>query len=187
MKNILEVKSLSVELGVTHVIDNLSFSLSEGENLAVIGPNGSGKTVLLRALLGLLPHEGIIRWAPGVHLGYVPQKIDLERDIPVTAMNLLSAKAALAHMGEHDVRTVARSVGVSPAILDAPLRELSGGQFQRILIAFALLGNPNVILFDEPTASIDEAGEGQIYEMLHELQETRGITTIVVSHDLSFV
>lgn len=189
MEPILEVKNLSVRFPDTSepILRDVSFSLERGESLAVIGPNGSGKTVLLRALLGNAPHTGEIKFAAGIHMGYVPQKIDADRHLPINFKNLLRAKANVLKLKDVDFENLMREVGLAPEILMTPVGHLSGGQFQRCLIAFALLGKPDVILFDEPTASIDEAGEEQMYETLHRLQDELGIATIVVSHDLSFV
>ena len=92
---ILSVKNLNVSLGGQNIIDDLSFDIEAGENLAIIGPNGSGKTVLLRALLGSIPYSGEISWAANTSIGYVPQKIDADRHLPVNLRNLLKAKASV--------------------------------------------------------------------------------------------
>lgn len=186
MGDILSVKNLTVKLDGQTIIENISFDLNGGESLAVIGPNGSGKTVLLRALLSIIPYSGEISWAPNIRLGYIPQKIEADRHLPINLKNLLSAKANVLRLPcPHSALT--EEVGLPKSALNIPVGHLSGGQFQRALIAFALLGNPNILLFDEPTASIDQPGEHQIYELIHKLQDTRGISAIVVSHDLNFV
>jgi len=188
MGKILTVTDLSVAFGERAVLKNLSFDLDAGSSLAVIGPNGSGKTVLLKTLLGLIPsYQGKIAWAPEVKLGYVPQKIDADRHLPMNAQNLIEAKAHILKLSRKDVAAATKSVGLTPEVLGTPVGHLSGGQFQKALIAFALLGDPNVILFDEPTASLDELSEEHIYDLIHRLQDERGITTILVSHDLSVV
>ncbi len=186
-ETILTVKNLTVTLDEQTILQDLSFELNRGENLAVIGPNGSGKTVLLRTLLGALPHIGEVRWAPSVRLGYVPQKVDADRHLPLNARNLLESKARVLSASQKDVESVIREVGLTRDTLKTPIGHLSGGQFQKSLIAFALLGNPEVVLFDEPTASLDQPKEEQIYELIHRLQDERGITVILVSHDLSLV
>lgn len=187
MTNILTVKNIDVSFDNQTVVKNLSFDLEKGENLAIIGPNGSGKTVLLRALLGLLPFKGEIQWAGGVRLGYVPQKIEADRHLPITTMNLLSAKCRVRGLGKSEITWAMDATGLTEKIAGTPVGHLSGGQFQRALIAFALLGHPDVLLLDEPTASIDEPGEAHIYELIHGLQDKFGMTTMLVSHDLSFV
>lgn len=183
----LSVKNLTVKFEEDAIVDDLSFELTKGECLAVIGPNGSGKTVLLRALLGFLPHSGEIEWSKSARIGYVPQKIDMDRKVPMNVMNLLSAKAALLKIKKSEIDSILKTVNLAPRILTEPIGHLSSGQMQRALVAFALLGHPNVILFDEPTASMDQPGEEQTYELIHRLQDDFDVTPIVVSHDLSFV
>ncbi len=187
MPNILSVKNLTVRLDGEPVLKNISFEIDAGENLAVIGPNGSGKTVLLKTLLGFMPHEGNVAWAPNARIGYVPQKIDADRHLPLDLANLLSAKAQILELPKSDIASISETVGVTPQILKTPIGHLSGGQFQKALIAFALLGKPNVLILDEPTASIDKPGEEQIYQLIHRLQDTFNMTAIIVSHELGFV
>ncbi|MDE2019048.1 MAG: metal ABC transporter ATP-binding protein [Patescibacteria group bacterium] len=192
---ILKIENLAVGFDDVPILENVSFELGRGESLSVIGPNGAGKTVFLRSLLGTVPYNGIVTWAPDARLGYVPQKIDADRHLPVTFRNLLAAKANVLR-GERrmengewreKINEIVETVGLTEKILNTPVGHLSGGEFQRALIGFALLGKPNVLLLDEPTASIDVAGEEQVYELLHRLQDEYRFTIIVVSHDLSFV
>jgi len=187
MSAILTVKNLGVSFGDHAILKNLDFELEESDALAIIGPNGSGKTVLLKALLGIIPHRGTIAWNTNARLGYVPQKIDADRHLPINLQNLLEAKAHILHLPQKEIAAASKTVGLTPEILKTPVGHLSGGQFQKALIAFALLGDPKVILFDEPTASLDELSEEHIYDLMHQLQDERGITAILVSHDLSVV
>jgi zinc transport system ATP-binding protein len=187
MPTILEVKNAGVSFDDGPVVRGVSFALEEGEGLAIIGPNGAGKTVFLRALLGAVPHEGDITWAKHAKIGYVPQKIDADRHLPINIKNLLAAKAHVIGATAKNVADTIKAVGLDNRIMTTPVGHLSGGQFQRALIAFALLGKPNVLILDEPTASIDKPGEEQMYELIHRLQDEYGITVILVSHDLSFV
>ncbi|HTQ36955.1 MAG TPA: metal ABC transporter ATP-binding protein [Steroidobacteraceae bacterium] len=184
---VLQVGNLGVRLGAQEVLRHLDFSLARGQSLAVIGPNGSGKTVLLRALIGALPHTGSIRWAAGTRLGYLPQKLDLERDLPVSGADLLHARAALAGVGRADIAAAVAAIGLDEAALVRPVGTLAGGQFQRLLIAGALLSRPNVLLLDEPAAGIDAPGQERLNELIHRLQLEDGMTTVMVSHDLSVV
>jgi zinc transport system ATP-binding protein len=183
--HILEVEDLFVGFGEADVLQGLTFSVDRGTALAIIGPNGAGKTVLFKALVGALPYRGRIRWAPGVRIGYVPQKLDLERDLPITGFELLRARSKVTRSGE-DVVVTARGLGLGDEIRQ-PIGALSGGQFQRLLLALALVGQPDVLLLDEPTAGVDEPGQERLNELVHRLQEERGLTVLLISHELSVV
>jgi zinc transport system ATP-binding protein len=187
LNNILDVANLSVSFGSATVLANLSFSVETGTSLAVIGPNGSGKTVLFRALIGSIPYEGSIRWAPGTRIGYVPQKLDLERDIPITGLDFLSARAALAGRRGTNVDRAITLVGLSREVTAKSVGTMSGGQFQRLLVAFALVGQPNVLLLDEPTSGVDEPGQERLNELVRRLQQDEGLTVLFISHELSVV
>ena len=187
MEPMLTVRNLMVGFSGRPVIENLSLDVDRADTLAIIGPNGAGKTVLLQALLGLVPYTGNIAWAPGTRLGYVPQKIAADRQLPIQARDLLAAKARILKLPPGEVAAAAEAVELTSDLLAASIGVLSGGQFQKALIAFALLGNPNVLLFDEPTASLDELSEERIYALLASLQRARQLTILLVSHDLSVV
>lgn len=187
MQNVLEVNDLSVQFGKTKILSNLKFTVAKGSSVAVIGPNGSGKTVLFRALIGAIPFEGEVRWAADTRIGYVPQKLDLERDMPMTGIDFLRARAALTQKHVMNVSRVLGLVGVPLEIAQHPIGTMSGGQFQRLLVAFALVGDPNVLLLDEPTAGVDEPGQEQLNELMHRLQEEQGMTILFISHELSVV
>jgi zinc transport system ATP-binding protein len=185
--NVLEVSGLSVRFGQTRVLQDLSFTVPEGTSLAVIGPNGAGKTVLFRALIGAVPSDGTIRWGPGVRIGYVPQKLDIERDIPITGADFLRARMALDRTSPSRIVDALALVGLSAATGRLSIGALSGGQFQRLLIAFALVGNPTVLLLDEPTAGVDEPGQEHLNELVHRLQREQRLTVLVISHELTVV
>jgi zinc transport system ATP-binding protein len=184
---LLSVRNLGVAFENRVVLRQLSFDLYSGDCLAIIGPNGAGKTVLLKALQHLIPYEGEIQWSQEARLGYVPQSVAADRQLPLRTRELLAAKARFLDLADQEMGDVSSELNLSPEFLNAGIGTLSGGQFQKVLIAFALLGRPNVLLFDEPTASLDELTEERIYELVHQLQSQRGITLILVSHDLSVV
>jgi ABC-type Mn2+/Zn2+ transport system ATPase subunit len=147
--------------------------------------------MLFRALLGLVPYQGIISWKPGIHIGYVPQKLFVDRSLPVTVREffLLKSnrfwnpeKSYIEHL-DHELDLVA----VKRDILNKPLGELSGGQLQRLLVAWAMLNHPDVLLLDEPTAGVDIGYKETLYQVMHRLQQERGTTVLLISHDLNVV
>lgn len=184
---VLTTDSLTVELDGNVIIQNLGFALPKGENLAIVGPNGSGKTVLLKTLLGMFPYKGTVSWGPDVRIGYVPQKIDADRHLPLNFKNLFAAKRDILKLSKSALAESVKVVGLASETLETPVGHLSGGQFQKCLIAFALIGNPSLLILDEPTASIDQPNEERLYELVHRLQEKYALTVILVSHDLSVV
>ena len=184
---VLSVSNLTVAFDTRVIIRDLSFEVQSGDTLAIIGPNGSGKSVLLKALLKLLPFAGSIVWSPGVRLGYVPQKLAADRQMPLHVRDLLEAKTRFLKLPQRDMREVCDQVGLTSVLLNASIGVISGGQFQKVLIDYALLGNPGVLLFDEPTASLDELEEERIYELLEEFQKEQSLTLLLVSHDLSVI
>lgn len=184
---ILTVHNLTVVLDKETIVENLSFDILRGESIVIIGPNGSGKTTLLRALINVIPYQGEIHLAPKTSIGYVPQKLDMERNLPLSLHDFLCARGVLLDTNTARLQEVLNLVHLPSKLLVKPISALSGGQFQRALIAFTMIGKPDIVLFDEPTASIDPPGEEQIYETLHRLQDKKGLTLIIVSHDLSLV
>lgn len=184
---ILEVKNLKVTISNQTILDNISFSLEKGEAMAIIGPNGSGKTTLFRAIIGAIPYKGEIVMKQGLHIGYVPQKIDLERDLPLTINEFLSLKNKWQQKEIYTPKTALELVNLSQKFLYKRLSELSSGEFQRVLIAWAIIDKPDLLLFDEPTASVDIAGQETVYELLHRLQDTHNLTLMLISHDLTVV
>jgi zinc transport system ATP-binding protein len=183
----LEVKSISVGFDRTTVIDRLSFDVAHGSALAIIGPNGAGKSVLVKALIGALPSDGEISWEANTKIGYVPQKLDIERDLPITGGDFMRAKAVVVRAPEGAVDNALELVGLKPESVGKPIGALSGGQFQRLLVAAALIGQPTVLLLDEPTAGVDEPGQGTLNHALDRLRKERGLTILFISHDLSVV
>lgn len=183
---ILEVRDLTVTLGAQSIIDHLSFSVQRGEILTILGPNGAGKTVLLRSLLGVLPYEGRIAWAKGVRLGYVPQRLSYIKDVPMSVEEFFTLKERRAG-STAAAREMLAAVGLGDDLRTRRIGDLSSGQFQRVLIAWALAGEPDVLLFDEPTTGVDVGGEETVYKLLARLHDERRLTMLLVTHDLSVV
>jgi len=184
MKNVvLRVENLNVKLDGEEVLIELSFNVYEGEVLAILGPNGAGKTTLLKALLGIIPYEGIVEWKKGVKIGYVPQRLPFIKDVPLSVKEFFQLEDAL----EGDVKEILRSIGLGEEFLEKKVGDLSSGQFQRILIGWALASKPNVLLLDEPLAGIDIGGQESVYNLMERLKEEKNLTILFVTHELSVI
>jgi zinc transport system ATP-binding protein len=192
----ITLENLTIALGGRTILDGLNTTVEQGTLTAVMGPNGAGKTTLLHAILGLIPYSGRILFGNSEkrpRLGYVPQRLDLDRGSPITVRDFLGSVLSrrpvwtgLAKGFEASIQTVLDRVGIS-GVLRSPLGKLSGGETQRVLLAQALLGNPEILLLDEPAAAVDLAGGELFCDILEEVQTERSITTLLVSHDLSVI
>jgi len=180
---ILSVKDLNVRLNGEEILLDLTFDVYDGEVLAILGPNGAGKTTLLKALLGIVPHEGIVKWREGVKVGYVPQRLPFIKDLPLSVKEFFQ----LVNASKGETIEILKSIGLGEEILGKKIGDLSSGQFQRILIGWALASNPNVLLFDEPLAGIDIGGQESVYNLLEKLKGDRNLTILFVTHELSIV
>lgn len=188
---LLSIKNLRVKFGENVIVENVSFEVKKGDILAVIGPNGSGKTTLLKAILELIPSEGEIKWGGKPKIGYVPQRFEFDRTLPITVQEifLLRTKQNFwirRKSNYKQVINVLAQVGAEK-LIDKRVGELSGGELQRVLIAYSLIGNPDIIFFDEPITGIDVGGEETVYHLIHYLAHKIGITIVLISHDLHVV
>lgn len=189
---ILSVKDLSVSFDKHKILNRLSFEIARDSTVAVVGANGAGKTVLFKSFLGIIPFSGEINWASDAKIGYVPQKLSVAGDLPVTVMEFLKLKEpdskkiseVMSHVG---FKQKAEHVHHDMRVLNSRLGSLSGGELQRILMAYALLGNPNVLLLDEPTAGVDLEGEETFYNLFAKLKKDVDLTIIFISHDKEVV
>lgn len=180
---LLKVSNLSVKIGNDVIFENLNFELHENDRLVILGPNGAGKTVLLKALIGVLAHTGEIRWRSGMKFGYVPQRVALSKDTPMTVSDFFSLKGI-------DARSAAKSlreVDLADDILRAQLAHLSAGQFQRTLIAWATVFPVDILVLDEPLTALDVTGADIVHSYLHVEQRAQTKAFVLVTHDLSMV
>ncbi len=189
---VLTAHHLSKQFGEMLVVDDVSFTVEQGEMLAIIGPNGSGKSTLMKMILGLLsPTQGTVtlHTKRGIRdIGYVPQRFSFERSTPVTVKEFLDLNGCKQHK-HTDPKEVEKALTLVGAdyLIDRQLGKLSGGQLQRVLVARALLHEKKILILDEPNTNIDVKGEKAMYELLKKLNEENGVTIIVVSHELEFV
>ena len=189
---LINISNLSYKYHKTDVLENINLIIKDDDFLAIIGPNGGGKSTLLKLILGLLtPQNGtIINNIKTNQVGYVPQNTNLNIDFPITALEIvlmghISSKKRLFGYSKEDIACAKASLEkVSMGdFANSKIGDLSGGQRQRVFIARALCSNPKIMLLDEPTASIDVKGQREIYELLKELNKS--ICIVVVSHDIS--
>lgn len=183
-KTILKVENLNVGFDGEEVIEDLSFEVREGEVLVILGPNGAGKTTLLRALLGLIPYRGKIAWATE-NISYLPPQELLQRKglPPLSIEDFFRFK----NVSIEQIKKILELVELDPSLLKRRYGALSTGQFQRTIIAWALVDDPSVLLFDEPTSGIDIGGQETIYSLLHRFWKERNLTILLVTHDLNVV
>jgi len=191
----LKAERLTLGYGRRALFRDLSFEVARGAILGIVGPNGSGKTTLLRTILGLLrPLAGVAHWQAGLSISYVPQRERIDRTIPVTVLEVVlmgpGAKApALHRTGRADRESADRALarlGIE-SVGRTLFRNLSTGQQQRALLARALATDPDVLVLDEPTAGMDVASEAITMEFLRDLNRTRHVTILIVTHLLPLV
>ena len=192
--DLINIKNLFFKYQKTEVLENVNLTIKDDDFLAIIGPNGGGKSTLLKLILGLLPLQSgtIEKNIENNQVGYVPQNTNLNIDFPITSLEVvlmghISSKKRLFGYSKDEISCALESltqVGMKD-FANKKIGDLSGGQRQRVFIARALCSNPKIMLLDEPTASIDVKGQQEIYELLRELNKT--ICIVVVSHDLSIL
>ncbi|NBZ87271.1 ATP-binding cassette domain-containing protein [Rhodobacteraceae bacterium CYK-10] len=180
---LLQAHDLRVTLGATEVLTGVDFAIRQGEIVTVLGPNGSGKSTLMRALLGMIPAGGQVVRAPGLRVGYVPQKLALDRSLPMTVRRFLSLPVRVKDAEAAQVLERVGMAGMGPRLLSG----LSGGQLQRVMLARALLGRPQLLVLDEPTSGLDQPGEAAFYRLIAEVRAETGAAVLMVSHDLHVV
>lgn len=181
---LIRLDGISVRFNGQAVLEDAHLSVKPGEIVTLIGPNGAGKTTLVRVVLGLLqPARGSVRRAPRLRIGYMPQKLHVDATLPLSVLRFLRlvpgvdrarALAALAEVGAEQV-------------IDSPLQSISGGELQRVLLARALLREPQLLVLDEPVQGVDVAGQAELYRLISRLRERHGCGVLMVSHDLHLV
>ncbi|NTT86123.1 metal ABC transporter ATP-binding protein [Tabrizicola fusiformis] len=182
--SLLAAENLVVRFGATEALSGVSLAIEPGEIVTILGPNGSGKSTLLRALLGILrPASGQVIRAAGLRIGYVPQKLAVDRAMPMTVRRFLSLPV---RVGDGAARAALKRVGLE-GLEGRQMSALSGGQFQRLLLARALLVEPQILILDEPTQGLDQPGEAAFYRLIEEVRRETGAAVLMVSHDLHVV
>lgn len=182
--SLIDVQNITVRANGQPILSNVDFRVDAGEIVTVVGPNGSGKSTLLKAIVGALkPQTGQITRAPGLRIGYVPQKLHIDPTLPLTVGRFLNlphrvplrtARSALAEAGAEN-------------LMDRQMSNLSGGQFQRVLLARALLNEPHLLILDEATQGLDQPGSAAFYQQIEQVRRDMGCGVLMVSHELHVV
>ena len=182
--NLITVKNLSVTYGLNTVLRGVDFEIELGEIVTIVGPNGSGKTSLLKAIIGAIqPAEGSVTLKPRLKVGYVPQRLNFESTLPITVERFVRLSGKI---DQKSCISALETAGVSE-LLKSQMSELSGGQFQRVLLARALLGSPEILILDEPTQGLDQPGSASFYRQLETVRHDTGCAVLMISHDLHVV
>lgn len=190
-KKIIECKNVKFYFTKEQILYNVNWTICEGDFWAIIGPNGGGKSTLARLLVGLLkPTSGEIIKDKNLRIGYVPQNTFLNRHFPITTLEVVMMGFLKPRLFGGFLPKNAREIAMEKlkwlrmeSYADKKIGELSGGQRQRVLIARALCGNPNLLILDEPTASVDQKSQKEIYDLLRQINQEK--TIIMISHDVS--
>ncbi|MEK7540351.1 MAG: metal ABC transporter ATP-binding protein [Patescibacteria group bacterium] len=207
--DILKVSDLSVAFGDLQVLRDVSFAVKEGEFAVIIGPNGAGKSVLIKTVLGLIPAKSgrVDLQVDNQDIGYVPQRLHFDPSFPLTVRELLLLKlpqAAFWWGRKTSEQRVKRMLELtkSSKVIDRQIGKLSGGELQRVLLAYALVNQPKLLILDEPAAGVDVVGEQTFYELIDLVRHTgvtkhihgqakphqpEHVTVIMISHDLDAV
>lgn len=181
---LLSVSELSVDLGGRRVLANVDLSLAPGEIVTIVGPNGSGKSTLLRAIIGAVPSShGQIHRAESLRIGYVPQSLSIDPTLPLTVGRFLNLPR---RVGKATAMAALEKAGAQ-TLWTRQMSQLSGGQFQRVLLARALLHNPQVLLLDEATRGLDQPGSAAFYRQIEAVRAEMGCAVLMVSHELHVV
>jgi zinc transport system ATP-binding protein len=181
---LVEARAVSVRFGRHELLSKVDLEVGRGEIVSLIGPNGAGKTTLIRVLLGVLkPVEGAVRRVPGLVVGYVPQRFHLDPVLPLTVERFMT----IGLVRSREAVGAALTEVAAAHLRRAAMHELSGGEFQRALLARALLRRPDLLILDEPAQGLDFSGQIELYGLIEQVRERRGCGVLLVSHDLHIV
>ena len=181
---LVSVDGLAVAYGGKTVLRGVDLSVRAGEIVTIVGPNGSGKTSLLRVVIGAVrPAAGRVRRRPGLRVGYVPQRLHVDPTLPITVGRFL----ALPRRSPDGARRAALERAGVPELMDRQMGRLSGGQFQRVLLARALMAEPELLLLDEATQGLDQPGSAAFYRQIETVRRETGCAVLMISHELHVV
>ena len=182
--SLIRTQGVGVSVGSRRILRDVDLSVRRREIVTVVGPNGSGKTTLLKVLIGAQPpSEGVVVREAGLKIGYVPQRLAIDQAMPLTVARWLGLSGSTA---KESRLQIAERVGIS-ALFEQQMTSLSGGEFQRALLAQALLVRPDLLVLDEPTQGLDQPAVASFYGLIEEVREDLDCAVLMVSHDLHVV
>ncbi len=181
---LIAAERITVRSGVHELLRDVSVSVRAGEVVTIVGPNGGGKSTLIRALLGLIPlAAGRVRRQPGLCVGYVPQRLAVDSTLPLPVHRLMTLTS---RANRSAIETALAECGAAHLIA-APVHTLSGGELQRVLLARAVLRSPQLLVLDEPTQGVDRRGQSALYQLIETIRTERGCGVLMVSHDVHVI
>ncbi|WP_187487762.1 zinc ABC transporter ATP-binding protein ZnuC [Duffyella gerundensis] len=184
MSSLVTLNNISVRFGERRVLSDISLTLQPGRILTLLGPNGAGKSTLVRVVLGLLPVSGgTVERDRDLRIGYVPQKLHIDATLPLSVERFMRLRPGVR---KADVLPALKRVQAGH-LLNSPLQKLSGGETQRVLLARALLNQPQLLVLDEPTQGVDVNGQVALYDLINQLRNELNCAVLMVSHDLHLV
>ncbi|WP_264272652.1 zinc ABC transporter ATP-binding protein ZnuC [Duffyella gerundensis] len=184
MSSLVTLNNISVRFGERRVLSDISLTLQPGRILTLLGPNGTGKSTLVRVVLGLLPVSGgTVERDRDLRIGYVPQKLHIDATLPLSVERFMRLRPGVR---KADVLPALKRVQAGH-LLNSPLQKLSGGETQRVLLARALLNQPQLLVLDEPTQGVDVNGQVALYDLINQLRNELNCAVLMVSHDLHLV
>jgi len=185
---LIEATGITLVRGGREILSSAGLRVREGEIVTLIGPNGAGKTMIVRVVLGLLKAgKGAVYRRPGLTIGYMPQRLHIDPTLPLSVGRFIGLGAPFGKKADSDLGArVLKEVGAG-SILNTPLQAVSGGEFQRVILARALLRDPDLLVLDEPCQGIDVTGQAELYRLITRIRDRRGCGVLMVSHDLHLV
>lgn len=183
-KQLIAAHDLCVAEGNRVILDHVSLCVDAGEIVTVVGPNGAGKTTLVKAMLGLItPASGEVETLEGLRIGYVPQRMPIDPILPLTVRRLMTLTQRAS---DPEIMAALEETSVAH-LIDQQVHGLSGGEFQRVLLARALLRRPQLLVLDEPVQGVDFTGEIALYDLIGDIRTRYGCGVLMISHDLHIV